>query len=149
MLRQPRGNIGPTLLINTPPCTRAPPATQLETCTPVQPGCTSGVYPTGELSAGHDGKRMRLFIPAPFTTAENWRQLADPSPGASTQRSKLECVPEWPAGSCTQAEAFYVPTGNHPKAQRAEKGGATAPTEARRLLCMTRSPAKPRRLLRT
>lgn len=36
-----------------------------------------------------------------------------------------------------------MPTGNHPKAQRAEKGDATAPTEARRLLCMTRLPAKP------
>lgn len=91
------------------PCTRAPPAARLETCTPVQPGCTSG----GVSYRGHDGKRVRFFLPEP----RELETASGPISRGHHSASKPECVPEWPAGSCAQAGAVYMPTGNRPEAQ--------------------------------
>lgn len=71
MLRQPRGSVGPALSINTPPCTRAPPAAQLETCAPVQPGCTSGgVSYRGTLSRPRRQTREALCPGAVYDSPE-------------------------------------------------------------------------------
>lgn len=51
MLRQPQGSIGAMLSTDTPPCTRAPPAARLETCTLSSQGARPGVCPTGDTMA--------------------------------------------------------------------------------------------------
>lgn len=67
---------------------------------PVQPGCTSG----GVSYRGHDGKRVRFFLPEPRELETAGRPISRGHHSAS----KAECVPDWPAGGCAQAGALYA-----------------------------------------